>query len=72
MCLSRAIALMLDPVTDGVKHSGNTYYSVPIRSHQVPAVCAERARVRGVGDKAEVSVPSRNVNPLSNGVFREE
>lgn len=72
MYLSRVITLMLDPVTDGVKNSGNTYCSVSIRSHQVPAVCAERARVRGVGDKAEVSVPSRNVNPLSNGVFREE
>ena len=43
-----------------------------LRSHQVPAVRAETARVRGVGDRAEVSVPSRNFNPLSNGVFREE
>lgn len=31
-----------------------------------------KSPVGGVGDKVEVSKPSRNFNPLSNGAFRED
>lgn len=66
------ITLMICLVTDKVKNSGNTaiYLIYPVLSSSLSV--RGKSPMGELEIKAEMSMPSRNFNPLSNGGFREK